>query len=824
MTNVCPISEVAKSSVSQEATDQRAAELFDEQIRALHVRTDRLFAGLMLFQLVAGIVGAILISPRTWIGSSSHVHIHVWASVVLGATITSLPVLLALTRPGHVLTRHVIAVSQMLMSALLIHISGGRIETHFHVFGSLAFLAFYRDWKVLVSASVVVAVDHFFRGIFWPQSVFGVLTASRWRWVEHAAWVVFEDIFLIRSCRQSVREMWELATRQARLEATNEIINVEVRQRTADLGAANARLTHELAVARELSDAADREHQLWLQGESIVVRALRESIEASAASDDPLLLTGPTGAGQEAVARAVHRNSPRAGRPFIYVACPHVITSEDTVFGFRTSGTEQANPGKMALADGGTLYLEGIEALGRSAQENLLKALRDAADRRANGKTPVPDVRIVTYASSDLADLVRQGKFDGELMRLLGAERLAVPSLAERRDDVTSLANSIVASRALSLGKAIDGLSRDSEKMLLHYSWPGNLEELQSVIERAVVLAQGTSVDVPADLLREGRRIGGYTLERQLGSGAMGEVWLGRHALLARPSAVKLIRQEALQGDSNTQAILEQRFQREAQATSQLRSPHTVELYDFGITEDGGFYYVMEYLNGVDLDSLVTKFGPVDPERAVYLLRQACLSLGEAHQVGLVHRDVKPANFFACRLGPHFDFLKLLDFGIVRTTTDVSQTVTSVGQIRGTPTSLSPEVIEGKDAGFEADIYGLGCVAYWLLSGQHVFDAPNAVALLVQHVSKMPKPLSEHRSDLPGPLDELVLSCLRKEPSERPSSAFELGERLASIPFENGWSNRRAQTWWNHNVSDQGESTSKDGLSETMVFDSSDTE
>ena len=151
------------------------------------------------------------------------------------------------------------------------------------------------------------------------------------RWVEHAGWVVFEDIFLIRSCRQSVQEMRELATRQARLEETNEIINAEVRERTADLASANAQLTHELAVARELSDAADREHQLWLQGESIVVRALRESVEARAASEKPLLLTGQAGAGQEAVARAVHRNSPRAARPFIYVACPHAMHSEDTV-------------------------------------------------------------------------------------------------------------------------------------------------------------------------------------------------------------------------------------------------------------------------------------------------------------------------------------------------------------------------------------------------------------------------------------------------------------------------------------------------------------
>jgi len=243
----------------QQATGQRAAALFDEQRRALFVRTDRLFAGLMVFQLLAGVAAAIWISPRTWIGSSSLIHIHVWTSVLLGTVLTSLPVFLALTRPGHALTRHVIAVAQLSMSALLIHISGGRIETHFHIFGSLAFVAFYRDWKVLISASVVVAVDHFVRGIFWPQSVFGVLTASRWRWAEHAGWVVFEDVFLIRSCLWSVREMREIATRQAKLEATNEIIKTEVDAQTAELTrqSLEANLLHRAAEMAAETDSFD---------------------------------------------------------------------------------------------------------------------------------------------------------------------------------------------------------------------------------------------------------------------------------------------------------------------------------------------------------------------------------------------------------------------------------------------------------------------------------------------------------------------------------------------------------------------------------------
>jgi signal transduction histidine kinase len=194
-----------------------------------------MFAGLMLFQWVAGIAAALWISPRTWIGTQSRIHFHVFAAVVIGGAITSLPVWLAWKKPGHTITRHVIAIGQMLTSALLIHLTGGRIETHFHVFGSLAFLAIYRDWRVLVSATVVVAVDHFARGVFWPQSVFGVLTTSPWRWVEHAGWVVFEDFFLMISIRQSVKEMHLVSERQARLEAINESIEQQVQARTREL-------------------------------------------------------------------------------------------------------------------------------------------------------------------------------------------------------------------------------------------------------------------------------------------------------------------------------------------------------------------------------------------------------------------------------------------------------------------------------------------------------------------------------------------------------------------------------------------------------------
>src|SRR5882724_9767932 len=205
----------AKQRERQKLTES----LFHERQQATYRRVDRLFAGLMLFQWVGGVIAALVISPQAWEGATSHVHIHVWLAVLFGGLITLFPVLLAFLRPGHAYTRFTIAIGQMLMSALLIHLSGGRIETHFHVFGSLAFLAFYRDWRVFIPATIVVALDHFVRGVYWPQSVFGVLTASHWRWVEHAAWVIFEDVFLIYSCVQGVGEMHDSARKQADLEA-----------------------------------------------------------------------------------------------------------------------------------------------------------------------------------------------------------------------------------------------------------------------------------------------------------------------------------------------------------------------------------------------------------------------------------------------------------------------------------------------------------------------------------------------------------------------------------------------------------------------------
>src|SRR5713226_7829123 len=215
-----PVSEpqFAPSTDLAEETTPRATELKVQHQNQIYTQTSRLFTILMLVQWVAGIAAALWISPRAWVGATSRVHLHVWLAVFIGGAITSLPVFLTLIRPRDVFTRHTVGVCQVLMSALLIHLSGGRIETHFHVFGSLAFLAFYRDWKVLIPATIYVAADHFLRGVYFPQSVYGILTPEPWRWLEHAWWVLFEDFFLFIAIRGVLAEMWQGAEQHADLE------------------------------------------------------------------------------------------------------------------------------------------------------------------------------------------------------------------------------------------------------------------------------------------------------------------------------------------------------------------------------------------------------------------------------------------------------------------------------------------------------------------------------------------------------------------------------------------------------------------------------
>ena len=253
------------------SVESTTARLFAESRRETYARTDRLFALLMTFQWLLGIAFALWVSPLTWEGPNSSTHLHVWSALILGGAISLFPALLGWFRAGEASTRYIISVAQMLMGALLIHLTGGRLETHFHVFGSLAFLAFYRDWRVLVPATIVVALDHMLRGMFWPQSVYGVLVASQWRWVEHAAWVLFEDVFLFVSCRRAVTEMQETAERTARLEH-----EVQTRQQAEQAATmANEKLgalVEELRLTQRQAESATRAKSEFLASMSHELR------------------------------------------------------------------------------------------------------------------------------------------------------------------------------------------------------------------------------------------------------------------------------------------------------------------------------------------------------------------------------------------------------------------------------------------------------------------------------------------------------------------------------------------------------------------------
>jgi hypothetical protein len=298
------------------------------------------------------------------------------------------------------------------------------------------------------------------------------------------------------------------------------------------------------------------------------------------------------------------------------------------------------------------------------------------------------------------------------------------------------------------------------------------------------------------------RELGSYRLEERLGQGGMGEVWRARHRMLARPAAIKLIRPQLLgNGRGGASSDLARRFEREAQVIARLRSPHTVDLFDFGVADNGAFYYVMELLEGLDADTLVRRFGPIPAERAIFLLCQVCHSLSEAESCGLVHRDIKPANIFLCRYGEDCDFVKVLDFGLVKAFDeqgDEGPALTRENVVHGTPAFIAPEQAMGRASlDSRVDIYAIGCVAYWLVTGQLVFSAENTMGLLLHHVHTKPaRPSTRTELPIPQALDDLILTCLAKNPADRPQSARDLSRMLGEINGAQDWTQGRAREWW----------------------------
>jgi serine/threonine-protein kinase len=321
-----------------------------------------------------------------------------------------------------------------------------------------------------------------------------------------------------------------------------------------------------------------------------------------------------------------------------------------------------------------------------------------------------------------------------------------------------------------------------------------------------IVGAAGVISHVVTQLGRQvtrAREMGSYRLGELLGRGGMGEVYKATHTMLARAAAIKLIRPEALgAGNSDGAQLAIRRFTREAEAAANLRSPHTVEVYDFGVTEDQTLYFVMEMLEGMDLESLVRGYGPLPAGRVIHLMRQACESLGEAHAKGLVHRDIKPANIHVGQVGLEYDFVKVLDFGLVKEVkrpNAADTRLTVEGMTLGTPTYMAPELALDEAVDGRADLYALGCVMYFLLTGKVVFEADNVMRLMVRHIEEKPVPPSR-RTDQPIPraLDDAILACLAKDPAARPPNAAAVSDALAAAEADvEPWTQEQAAAWWN---------------------------
>jgi eukaryotic-like serine/threonine-protein kinase len=386
------------------------------------------------------------------------------------------------------------------------------------------------------------------------------------------------------------------------------------------------------------------------------------------------------------------------------------------------------------------------------------------------------------------------------MLSWIGAVILMFPALVPSTPAKTLVAGLFAASMnpvgmLIAKARGVWDFGPASKALLMHY--PDYLLVGVSVVIAHVVTRLGQQV-------ARARAMGSYQLGELLGRGGMGEVYRATHRMLARPAAIKLIRPEMLGERTEEDArLVLARFRREAEAAATLRSPHTVELYDFGVADDGSLYFVMELLDGLDLETLVRQKGPLPAARAIYILRQVCESLEEAHARGLVHRDIKPANIHVGRLGLRHDFVKVLDFGLVKSvsaTDAVRSLETAVGMTPGTPAYMAPEMALGDTVDGRADLYALGCVAYYILTGHIVFEASSTFQVIARHLHDAPPPPSR-RAELPVPpeLDQLVLSLLAKQPADRPASAAAVARALAAIPGE-PWDEEQARRWWQMNL------------------------
>ena len=330
-------------------------------------------------------------------------------------------------------------------------------------------------------------------------------------------------------------------------------------------------------------------------------------------------------------------------------------------------------------------------------------------------------------------------------------------------------------------------------------------DDITNVVLMFLVAAVASvfGVDTIGTLRREAfeaRQIGQYHLKRRIGAGGMGEVHLAEHSLMKRPCVIKLIRP-----DKTDDPRVLKRFQREVRATAKLSHWNTVEIFDYGVSEDGVFYYVMEYLPGMSLAELIEQHGPTPPARAIHFLRQACDALSEAHGAGLIHRDIKPGNIFAARRGGVYDVAKLLDFGLVKPSADEQQSIqlTTEGSITGSPLYMSPEqAMADSTPDARSDIYSLGAVGYFLLAGRPPFEGTRPLKVIFAHAHEEVVRPSQHVPTIPADLEAVIVRCLAKRPEERFPDTAALGAALAACRDADGWSRQDARRWWQANRED----------------------
>lgn len=499
-----------------------------------------------------------------------------------------------------------------------------------------------------------------------------------------------------------------------------------------------------------------------------------------------------------------------------FVVCS--LTNVVAMFGYDTVGVVGA-----ALGGGVLITLTGISVLmfrHPKLSERTLRVLEVAvfgelalffAYWQFVVQTPVPDA---AYRMADRTDVLRDLLTRSEQSQVLAAALVVHFNwMLLIVFHAVLVPNTLARGLGVTLALTVTPLAIDAVVAATHIPAQHNLIALFAVAVTMLSAGGGLAIFGTAKIAELQRQVasaqqavremGQYRLRRKLGSGGMGEVYLAEHRLLKRPCALKRIHAKYLHNGEQLR-----RFEREVQATARLRHPNTVEIYDYGIADDGTFFYVMEYLPGMSLEELVGKHGPQTPERVVYLLRQVCGALREAHTGGLVHRDIKPGNIVVFPAGTPHDMVKLVDFGLVHSLAErenTEQRITRDGLIVGTPEYMSPEQASGGVLDGRSDLFSLGSVAYYLLTGREAFHRENPMKTLMAVVSESPTPAQELNPFVPDDLTAILARCLQKDPGQRFQSAVELDHALAACGCASGWTEERSGEWWAKHPTAAGE-------------------